>query len=158
MVVQDRLNEQESQADARDAEQEIPLNTEEGATALASEGGVRYGSDGKPYSFNDLRENMASNTPKVSQAIPKYAVGDVPPFDIPRAPRAVERVVAMYGFDTHKPGHLPFNKGDVIEILSIFNKNWFEGRLNTQAGIFEANYMEVLPVPGRTEARENHSS
>jgi hypothetical protein len=151
MVVQDRLNEQERKTGARDAEQETLSNTEKLATAPASKAGVRYGSDGKPYSFNTLREDMASNMPKVSQSPPKYAVEDITG---PEAPRPTERVVAIYTFDSDVPGDLSFTKGDVIEILSLANEHWYKGRLDTREGILPANYVEVLPVPTTVELEQ----
>jgi hypothetical protein len=154
MVVQDRLNEQERKTGARDAEHEILPNTEKMETAPAPKAGVRHGSDGKPYSFNALREDMASNMPKVSQGPPKYAVGEIPPFHTPvepRAPRPPERAVGIYTFDSDEPGDLPFTKGDVIEILGLANKHWYKGRLDAREGIIPSNYVEVLPVPTTAE-------
>jgi hypothetical protein len=149
MVVQDRLNEQERKTGARDPEHEILPNTEKMEIAPAPKAGVRHGSDGKPYSFNALREDMPSNMPKV----PKYPVRHILPLHTPieprppRPPRPSERAVGIYTFDSDEPGDLPFTKGDVIEILSLANEHWYKGRLDTREGIIPANYVEVLPVP-----------
>jgi hypothetical protein len=147
MVVQDHLNEQKRKTGARDVEHEIPPNTEKMATAPASKAGVRHISDDKPYSFNALREDMASNMPKVSPAPSKYAVGDMEP----EALRPTERVVAIYTFDSDEPGDLPFTRGDVIEILGLANEHWYKGRLDTREGILPAIYVEALPVPTTVE-------
>jgi hypothetical protein len=149
MVVQDRLNEQERKTGARDAEHEILPNTEKMATAPASKARAQHSLDGKLYSFNALREDIASNMPKVSPAPSKYEVGDIEP----EAPRPTERVVAIYTFDSDEPGDLPFTKGDVIEILSVANEHWYKGRLDTREGIIPANYVEVLPVPTTAELK-----
>lgn len=52
------------------------------------------------------------------------------------------QVVALYSYDTGKPGDLVFQEGDIIYITSRSDDGWCEGVLNGVKGYFPGNYVE----------------
>ncbi|XP_056608588.1 ABI family, member 3a isoform X1 [Triplophysa dalaica] len=67
-----------------------------------------------------------------------------PPIDYDTAAPAdyLEKVVALYSYDTGKPGDLVFQEGDIIYITSRREDGWCEGVLNGVIGYFPGNYVE----------------
>ena len=51
-------------------------------------------------------------------------------------------VVALYQFDTGKPGDLAFQEGDVIFVTSRNEDGWCEGMLRGQGGFFPGKYVQ----------------
>ena len=43
------------------------------------------------------------------------------------------------------PNDLSFHSGDVIEIISETNPDWWTGKLKGRQGLFPSNYVERLP-------------
>ncbi|EPQ54313.1 SH3-domain-containing protein [Gloeophyllum trabeum ATCC 11539] len=66
---------------------------------------------------------------------------NVPP-PPPRATRA--RALWDYNENGENPDDLSFRKGDIIEIISETNPDWWTGRLNGRQGLLPANYVEKL--------------
>uniref|UniRef100_A0A8C2IWW6 ABI gene family member 3 n=1 Tax=Cyprinus carpio TaxID=7962 RepID=A0A8C2IWW6_CYPCA len=54
----------------------------------------------------------------------------------------LEKVVALYNFNTGKPGDLVFQEGDIIYLTSRNEDGWYEGFLNGVKGYFPGNYVE----------------
>uniref|UniRef100_UPI003D9C93E1 ABI family, member 3a n=1 Tax=Danio rerio TaxID=7955 RepID=UPI003D9C93E1 len=54
----------------------------------------------------------------------------------------LEKVVALYTYDTGKPGDLVFQEGDIIYLTSRNEDGWCEGVLNGVKGYFPGNYVE----------------
>lgn len=73
--------------------------------------------------------------------------GIVPPLPPPLddetmvPPQYLEQVVALYNFNTGKPGDLVFQEGDVIYLTVRNEDGWCEGVLNGQQGFFPGNYV-----------------
>lgn len=73
---------------------------------------------------------------------------DMPPlpppidYDISAPVDYLEKVVALYSFDTAKPGDLVFQEGDIIYLTRRNEDGWCEGVLNGVKGYFPGNYVE----------------
>ncbi|XP_056111156.1 ABI family, member 3a isoform X2 [Rhinichthys klamathensis goyatoka] len=73
---------------------------------------------------------------------------DMPPlpppidYDISAPADYLEKVVALYTYDTDKPGDLLFQEGDIIYLTSRTEDGWCEGVLNGVKGYFPGNYVE----------------
>ncbi|XP_057201707.1 ABI family, member 3a isoform X2 [Triplophysa rosa] len=67
-----------------------------------------------------------------------------PPIDYDTSAPAdyLEKVVALYSYNTGKPGDLVFQEGDIIYITSRREDGWCEGVLNGVKGYFPGNYVE----------------
>ncbi|XP_046894870.1 ABI family, member 3a isoform X4 [Hypomesus transpacificus] len=63
-------------------------------------------------------------------------------YDTLAPPEYLEKVVALYQFDTGKPGDLAFQEGDVIFVTSRNEDGWCEGMLRGQGGFFPGNYVQ----------------
>ncbi len=51
-------------------------------------------------------------------------------------------MVALYNYDTGKPGDLVFQEGDIIYLTRRNEDGWCEGVLNGVKGYFPGNYVE----------------
>ncbi|KAF4528662.1 hypothetical protein B566_EDAN019057 [Ephemera danica] len=54
------------------------------------------------------------------------------------------KAVALYDFPATHPDDLPLKVGDQVEILSQVDENWFQGRVEWNAGNFPACFVHVL--------------
>ncbi|KAG9346285.1 hypothetical protein JZ751_008110 [Albula glossodonta] len=63
-------------------------------------------------------------------------------YDVSAPPNYLEKVVALYSYDTGNPGDLSFKEGDVMYLMSRNEDGWCEGVLNGQKGFFPGNYVE----------------
>lgn len=54
---------------------------------------------------------------------------------------APKRVKALYDFEPHEEGELPFKEGDIIRVIDSVYKDWWKGELRGQIGIFPVNYI-----------------
>ncbi|VDN06442.1 unnamed protein product [Thelazia callipaeda] len=67
---------------------------------------------------------------------------DGPPPSAPPARKASCR--ALYDFEAQNEGELEFKEGDVIELISQIDENWYEGSLSGRTGYFPISYVQVL--------------
>ncbi|CAG8569898.1 1649_t:CDS:10, partial [Racocetra fulgida] len=70
----------------------------------------------------------------------------------PSAPVSTKNSTAIYDFATEDSGELPFNKGDVLEIIEKDDNGWWLAKMNDDQGWVPSNYLEeikVAPVPTR---------
>ncbi|EJD06422.1 uncharacterized protein FOMMEDRAFT_138398 [Fomitiporia mediterranea MF3/22] len=66
-----------------------------------------------------------------------------PPAPAPRTPQA--RALWDYNENGSDPNDLSFRAGDIIDIVSETNADWWTGRINNKQGLFPSNYVEKLP-------------
>ena len=62
-----------------------------------------------------------------------------------RAKPALKTVRAAHTFEGRTDEELSFQAGDLIEVLSMSDKNWWEGRCGGSTGTFPSNYVEDAP-------------
>ncbi|KAI5120209.1 hypothetical protein M0805_006315 [Coniferiporia weirii] len=73
----------------------------------------------------------------------------------PRSPSArVQQAKALWDYNGPDPNDLSFRAGDIIEIVSETNVDWWTGKLHGQQGLFPSNYVERIETrmpasPGR---------
>ncbi|XP_036396037.1 intersectin-1-like isoform X2 [Megalops cyprinoides] len=58
-------------------------------------------------------------------------------------PSAVCQVIGMYDYIAQNDDELPFGKGQVINVLSREDPDWWKGELNGSVGLFPSNYVKL---------------
>ncbi|XP_063067852.1 intersectin-1 isoform X2 [Engraulis encrasicolus] len=58
-------------------------------------------------------------------------------------PTAVCQVIGMYDYTAQNDDELPFGKGQVINVLSREDPDWWKGELNGSVGLFPSNYVKL---------------
>ncbi|KAG5852414.1 hypothetical protein ANANG_G00062160 [Anguilla anguilla] len=59
------------------------------------------------------------------------------------APNAVCQVIGMYDYIAQNDDELPFGKGQIINVLSKEDPDWWKGELNGTVGLFPSNYVKL---------------
>ncbi|VDQ09443.1 unnamed protein product, partial [Trichobilharzia regenti] len=58
----------------------------------------------------------------------------------------LDRVIARFDFIAKDVGELSLHRGDVIEVISRDDENWWRGRTSDgRSGLFPSNYVDDLP-------------
>lgn len=52
-----------------------------------------------------------------------------------------KHVRALYDFESLDPNNLTFQKGDIIEVIDLFESSWPRGQLKGYIGHFPHNYV-----------------
>ncbi|KIM84779.1 hypothetical protein PILCRDRAFT_817576, partial [Piloderma croceum F 1598] len=91
---------------------------------------------------------LARSEPSVPNANPPPAPNPAVPArrGIPPPPRRAVQVRALWNWNEHgeNPNDLSFRAGDVIEMITETNADWWTGRRNGKQGLFPSNYVEKL--------------
>ncbi|XP_066517210.1 intersectin-1 isoform X3 [Hoplias malabaricus] len=58
-------------------------------------------------------------------------------------PNAVCQVIGMYDYVAQNDDELPFGKGQIINVLSREDPDWWKGELNGSVGLFPSNYVKL---------------
>uniref|UniRef100_A0A1I7ZM61 SH3 domain-containing protein n=1 Tax=Steinernema glaseri TaxID=37863 RepID=A0A1I7ZM61_9BILA len=67
-----------------------------------------------------------------------------PPTHSPALPPRKATAKALYDFEAQNPGELDFKEGQIIDLVSQIDENWFEGTSNGKSGFFPISYVQVL--------------
>jgi endophilin-A len=51
---------------------------------------------------------------------------------------------ALYDFEPENQGEVSFHEGDIIQLISRVDDNWFEGSVGGKTGLFPVTYVKVL--------------
>ncbi|XP_016431711.1 abl interactor 1-like isoform X4 [Sinocyclocheilus rhinocerous] len=95
--------------------------------------------------FEDLEIPAPPPSPPLDSFDNFEGLPPLPPpidYDITAPADYLDKVVALYNYDTGKPGDLVFQEGDIIYLTSRNEDGWCEGVLNGVMGYFPGNYVE----------------
>ncbi|MFH4977963.1 hypothetical protein AB6A40_004672 [Gnathostoma spinigerum] len=91
-----------------------------------------------PAPSNPLYPSAASQpNASLTTATSAAATPSAPP---PRKPMAK----ALYDFEAQNEGELELKEGDIVDLVSQIDENWYQGTLRGQSGFFPVNYVQVL--------------
>lgn len=85
------------------------------------------------------------------------SVPAAPPMGAPSAPvdSGEKFARALYAFESEESDDLPFQAGDMIKLTACDEADeWWQGELNGRAGMFPANYVELVDSPHEVASPE----
>lgn len=85
-----------------------------------------------PYALNGHSNDLGGSS----------AFGAPTSFAAPAKPKPSCK--ALYDFEAQNPGELEFKEGQIIDLVSKIDENWYEGALNGKSGFFPISYVQVL--------------
>ena len=60
-------------------------------------------------------------------------------------PHTPFQATALYSFSGTEEGDLSFEKDEVINVMCVNDRDWWQGEINGKTGIFPSNYVEYTP-------------
>lgn len=103
----------------------------------------------KPFTSNGADWNSTTSTSNPPSSVYPQTGGQPfaqqNPSVTPVAPQARKpSAKALYDFEAQNEGELDFKEGEILELISQIDENWFEGRLRGKTGYFPISYVQVL--------------
>ncbi|XP_061081818.1 intersectin-1-like [Conger conger] len=77
-------------------------------------------------------------SPSTNKTTPTEPIPPKPP-----VPSAVCQVIGMYDYIAQNDDELAFGKGQIINVLSKEDPDWWKGELNGSVGLFPSNYVKL---------------
>ena len=90
------------------------------------------------HGFGSASLSQMSGSPNIEYAYPRKRL-------YPSIPNRT--FVCIRAFKPTQPGEIELKKGDIVELLSIGDSGFWEGRSNTNEGWFKANCVEEFTFP-----------
>ncbi|VDM47545.1 unnamed protein product [Toxocara canis] len=85
---------------------------------------------------------FAPSAPPAQAPPPAYGGGSVATPSAPAMRKPTAK--ALYDFEAQNEGELDFKEGDLIELTSQIDENWYEGSIRGKSGFFPISYVQVL--------------
>lgn len=73
-------------------------------------------------------------------------------------PSVVCQVIGMYDYIAQNDDELPFGKGQIINVLSREDPDWWKGELNGSVGLFPSNYVKLTTDTDPSQQCESRRS
>ena len=98
------------------------------------------------HGFGSASLSQLSGSPNIEYAYPRKRL-------YPSIPNRA--FICIKPFKPSQPGELELKKGDIVELLSVGDSGFWEGRSNGLEGWFKANCVEEFTMPG--DSNQNDS-
>ncbi|TFY68017.1 hypothetical protein EVG20_g3718 [Dentipellis fragilis] len=98
-------------------------------------------SDSSIMALSSQTARMTIPSPSHTPAAPPEPVRSAPP---PASRTTRAKALWAYNENGSEPNDLSFRPGDIIEIVSESNADWWTGRANGKQGLFPSNYVEKI--------------
>ncbi|KJH43505.1 BAR domain protein [Dictyocaulus viviparus] len=109
-------------------------------------------SDRTPRSRSPITDGMMGadqshggfQQPQYSNGGSSQTSSSIPSSNMSQTQQQKPSAKAMFDFEAQNEGELNLKEGQVVELISQVDENWFEGRLNGKCGLFPIAYVQVL--------------
>lgn len=95
--------------------------------------------------------SMGSEAPPAYSSTPAQSMNGAYPQGAPlpqKAPPAAQiqkpTAKALFDFEAQNEGELELKEGEMVELVTQIDDNWFEGKVNGRSGLFPITYVQVL--------------